>query len=307
MKNKFLWILCLVFLSMVVVSCDDNAQDNNPLLENPAQDYHGNDNYVYGENPNEGIILDAYGDEEEWENKNYFVNSHMDSNISYYVTTHLTEKGVYIYAFSDDTNVIYETRNGYKYNSHFYFIIAASSEVTKYNDGKCKILKLDASSYTQPTNFMHTSRTRVIGEVNSAKTEGLYVESFISWDQLNSEPVDEIKLYSAYQFVRNIGQTGTYISNQFASNNPGTYQKFDKNGYVETSDLSGGLGSSAYGTSKSGGIEFEDGGMNVVASGENTAFFNGYSSKFIATTKLYSNYNFDNPTLTCAFNHDKSS
>lgn len=297
MKRKWIYLLCAVSIILILgliawwkVGVKDTTNVDKPKKDDV--------NYVYGEDPNEGITIDAYAKEDIWENKNYFTNSHQDMNVTYYVTTHLTEKGVYIFAFSDDANVIYETRNGFKYNSHFYFIVAASDKITKYNDGKCKTLKLDASTYTQPTNFMHTTKTRVEGEANSGSTEGLFVETFISWDQLNSEPVDEIKLYSAYMSVANKGQTGTYISNQFASTVPGTYQKFNKDGYVDTSDVTGKLGKSSYGTNKSGGIEYTGEGMDVVGAGVNSAFFDGYSTKFVATAKLYSNYDAENPAFS---------
>lgn len=283
--KKFLTLFFTGLLSLlaalVLVGC------GNGLDSSTSESPKGNYDYIHGENPNEGIEIDGYNNEEIWENKNYFTNHDVENNISYYVTTHFTDKGLYIYAFTNDTNIIYMERNSYNYNSHFYFVIAANPNAYALsNTGLCRALKLDSSNYTMPTNFLYIGKTVVNGEVNSGETNGMSCEVFVSWDELNTSKVDEIKLFSAYRMVDREGQSGTYLTCAFGATYVGTYQRYNTNGFIDTNEDAGILGTSGYGTSKSGGIESVSEGMQVVARGDNTAFFDIYSSKFVVNTTI---------------------
>ncbi|MBQ7369730.1 MAG: hypothetical protein IJW58_01995 [Clostridia bacterium] len=291
MKNfrKYL----LLILSMLCAICFCTACFSSVTLSGiqlealPALDP------VYGVNPGEGILIDGEANEAVWREKNYVQNEEKERNVSYYVTTHLSEKGVYIFAYSSDAWVCYANRNNYKRNTHFYFVLTAKEGQGTFNSGVCREMKIDTSAYTMPSNFRYTAFSTVNGEVNSGKSQGMQVEVFVSWEQLglgtSETKPEEVKLHSAYFSVTGLNKDGKYVSNLFSSNAPSTHHRYNVNGYIETGDLENGLGSSAYGTVKSGGFEKTENGMESVGGGSQTAFFDMYSDSFVISAKVRSN------------------
>lgn len=287
MKKKWLiGALSLLCGACILGGCSAGGISDAKLEPMPALDP------VYGTNPGEGIVIDGVADEMVWKTKKYFSNADTDKRVTYYTTTHLSEKGVYIYAFSSDSWVCYSNRNNYNYNTHFYFIINAHDDVTTYNEGLCRSIKIDTTAFTMPTNFRYTAASKANGEINGGNSQGMQVEVFVSWDQLgipeDADKPEEVDIFSAYLSVPTMSAKGEYVSSVFRSNDPGTYHKYNENGYIETGDKANGLGSSKYGTAKTGGLERTDEGMECVAGGPQTAFFNMYSDKFVMTTTVKS-------------------
>lgn len=244
----------------------------------------------FGTLPDEGITIDGAADEEIWQSKNYFSAANAELNAGFHVTTHLTENGVYVFAYSDDSSVCYSSRNIFENNTHFYFIITALGDNSLYNDAYCRSIKLDAGKYSMPTNFNYVAATSVNGTVNG-KTRGLSAEIFIGWDQLGVEPVTQVKIYSAYNYVARTNAAGSYIANAFSENDPDTYQLYGKDGYCDQSQE--GLGQNDFGMSLTGGFRRDGDALINVGGGMQTAFFPVNSSNFIAeatfspTGKIY--------------------
>ncbi|MGN1062152.1 MAG: hypothetical protein ACI4RO_03400, partial [Candidatus Scatosoma sp.] len=291
MKNfrKYLLLLLSMLCAMCFfAACSSKVNVSDVKLEAlPALDP------VYGVNPGEGILIDGEANEAIWKEKSYLKNEEKERNVSYYVTTHLSERGVYIFAYSSDAWVCYANRNNYKRNTHFYFVLTAKSGQENFNSGVCRELKIDTSAYTMPSNFRYTAVSTLDGELNSGKSKGMQVEVFASWEQLGLDAEaarpEEIKLFSSYFSVTGLNTDGKYVSNLFSSTAPSTHHRYNENGYIETGDLEIGLGSSAYGTVKSGGFEKTENGMESVGGGSQTAFFNMYSDSFVITSKIRSN------------------
>lgn len=290
MKTIRKWLL--VILSVLCATCFFAACTSTIRLSDIQLDALPALDPVYGVNPEEGIVIDGKADETIWREKAYLKNAEKERNVEYYVTTHLSEKGVYIFAYSRDSWVCYTNRNNYKRNTHFYFVLTAKEGQENFNSGVCREIKVDTSAYTMPSNFRYTAVSVSNGTLNTGKSQGMQTEIFVSWEQLGIDTAatkpEEVKLHSSYFSVPRLNTDGKYVSNMFSSNNPSTHHRYGKDGYIETSDLQGGLGSSAYGTVKSGGFEKTERGMESVGGGSQTAFFDMYSDSFVIQATIRS-------------------
>ena len=175
MKKRFKVIiavlLALSISAFVLAACSgDTNADKIDSSELGGYDY--SQEAAFGEVPDENVRIDGVLDEDLWKNLNYM--RHTDparEGVTINVTTHFSEKGLYIGAYSNDKKIYWNGKNYYHWNTHFFFRIA-SGNTTSYSQNVREIL-IDANNVF-PGSTRVNAKSVVLGEdVNTGKSDGL--------------------------------------------------------------------------------------------------------------------------------------
>lgn len=213
------------------------------------------------------MVVDGSLDEEAWSGKSYFTTRFSDGaqegGVSVSLTTHMTEKGMYIGADVKDPNIVNGGGNASpQTNSTLELDIMPDGMVTYERK-----IYMDAKKVVSPSNPnlpFCAYGVKVDGEVNSGKTRGMTMEFFIPWSSLDMETPsnpDEVTvlIYPTYTSV-----TENFMPNRYLRPIPGSkgnvsnYLRFSSSGYMDAAEDGALLGDSVYGTAKMGAWDLSE-------------------------------------------------
>lgn len=232
MKSKTkIFIMLMLILSAVVcfaVGCSGK--------EIPADERY---DYVFNKpfaaTPDSGMTIDGKLDEEVWANKSWL--SHSVRNMPWQVTTHFTEKGIYVALKVTDDNMFFITR--FTSRSAFRLYLCKTGTETYginnliYHEARCFVFELDPYYCRSMNRVPYCYKANVEGELNSNTTCTMTAELFLSWKDLyytvdelgeNGYPED-IQMYVNY-----CGEATEVLGTCLWREE--TYLHFDKDGFM---------------------------------------------------------------------------
>ena len=234
MKKKWLIILGLTLVLIFVcglTACNGGSEAETPQGETYTWTY----DRPFAGIPDEDMHIDGKLDETAWQNKNYL--SQTIHGISWQVTTHFTEKGLYVAVKAVDDNMIYNSR--YTSRSAFYVYLCKTGTQTYdinsllYHSGRCFQFQLDAYYCRSKDRIPYYYEAVVDGKLNSETTCTMTGELFITWEDMyyTEEELgkkgypDDIQMYVNYT-----GEPTEVLGSCLWREE--TYLHFNENGYM---------------------------------------------------------------------------
>ena len=256
---------------------------------------------VFTEDCDAFMQIDGRLDENEWKNKKYFSNSYvvpeLNNDATVYYTVHMTEKGLYVGSYTNDTSFTYN-RPFSDFNSNWKIYIAPVAQ-TENNQAFVKSFQIDYKTVRSMQGAKASSAVYVEGEVNSGKTVTASMEMFVSWEQLNIDVSEtekgypeQIGIYAIYKLIPNsTGTESRVISTAFTSTSkPSMYYVFDNSGYLNVDGENAALGDAYSGYAKTNGWDVSRISEGEVESIKNNVqiiwFKNAYSAVWAAEVKI---------------------
>ena len=306
MKNKFKFlIVALLVLSMsafVLAACRTSG-DGEKIDSSGLNNYDYSQEAAFGEVPDENVRIDGKLDEQLWQNLAYMRHTDPARDVKINVTTHFSEKGLYIGAYSEDKKIYWNGKNYFNWNTHFVFRIA-SADTTAYSQN-VKEIRIDSNNVF-PGSTRVNAKSAVLGnEVNSGSSDGLSVEMFITWDAIGIELEkdgegnvilpESIKLYWRYRYVENNNGTNSraYDSRNtfdYDAAQMGNYAYYGKDGFISADREGAVIGDAYNGVSKSAGWDVSREAEGVVKSinpvYQGIFFKQAYARSFVMTTSI---------------------
>ena len=148
-------------------------------------------NSFYSGDCDKYMKIDGDLSEEKWQNKNWFQNTliqNVNGNMpKIKVTGFTTEKGVYIAAVAQDSNIVNDGDHTVEKNTAFDFCVAAVNVGEKTVDSFINAINMvidvrgDCHS-AEASNFMRA--VKVDGKINSGSTKSATIEMFLPWSYL---------------------------------------------------------------------------------------------------------------------------
>lgn len=296
--KKFLvvWLsaLCVICTAVFLTACTGKTEQ---LDGEYKPEYHK----VFTDECDTFMNIDGKLDEDEWKNKKYLTNSYvvpdLNNDATVYYTVHMTEKGLYVGSYTDDTSFTYN-RPFSDSNSNWKIYVAPVTQ-TENNQAYVKSFQIDYKTVRSMQGARVSSAVYVEGEVNSGKTVKASMEMFVSWDQLNidvSETAngypEQIGIYAIYKLIPNLtGTESRVISTAFTSTSkPSMYYVFDNSGYLNVDGENAALGDAYSGYAKTNGWDVSRVSEGQVESVRNNVqiiwFKNAYSAVWAAEVKI---------------------
>lgn len=305
MKKKFTLMILSVFM---LISCVLGFVACN-ISFNGIVGYDGDSKAPYGEMPDEDVRIDGILNETMWQYCDYWV--HTDPSIpgvTLHVTTHFSQKGLYIGAYSEDKNIYYNGKNLRYHNTNFDFRIALTEAETT---ASCVEVLVDSNSVF-PGLTRVNAKSSVLGKgVNTGDSDGLAVEMFITWDDLGANLEkdgdsvilpEKVYLQTRYRYVAELRGTNSLAYNvrstlaysPDATTNQLTYfadfADFGANGYLTKDNENATVGDSANGYVKSAGWDISsepNGSVRSTKGYYQAIFFKDLpANNFVMRTKL---------------------
>lgn len=223
MKKRILLLALAVVCSLIVPACSiDNVAG---IIEGELPAYERDITAAYGELPDLDVVIDGRLNEDLWKGVKYAKAENAEHGVTFFFTATLSDKGLYIGAYSIDPKIVYAGRNYFNSNTNITFVIATAR-------GQ-KTLRIDAVNL-KPTPICINARSRYEGVLdegdylNPTLSEGMSAEAFITWTELGYAKTPEyidIRPYYCYK-------TNYYGISYFLYPTNNKLAKFDKNGYV---------------------------------------------------------------------------
>lgn len=299
MKKKFRFgiLAALVFAlcAFVFAACGGNGKAPGTIdVDVPGYDH--NQKAAFGELPDENVRIDGELSEDLWKNLDYYEQNDTDRpGLSYKVTTHFSEKGLYVGAVSTDNRVAWGAKNYFwnNRNTQFRINIAAPS-VKNFSTSDVREILIDSNN-VYPGIVRLNAKSKVLGgAVNSGNTQGLGVEMFITWESLgidvsNGLP-DYVQMYVRYVYV--VNNSGKLSDGTFGYN-PGImydYARYGANGYIAKDRDGAVVGDAAEGYAKSAGWDVSNEANGSVKSintqWQGIFFKQAAAENFVMSTKI---------------------
>lgn len=299
MKKKFkfgiLAVLVFALCAFVFAACGGNGKAPG-TIDVDVPDYDHNQKAAFGELPDENIRIDGELSEDLWKNLDYYEQSDPDRpGLSYKMTSHFSEKGLYVGAVSTDNRVAWGAKNYFwnNRNTQFRINIAAAS-VKTFSTSDVREILIDSNN-VYPGNVRLNAKSKVLGgTVNSGNTQGLSVEMFITWESLgidvsNGLP-DYVQMYVRYVYV--VNNSGKLSDGTFGYN-PGImydYARYGANGYIAKDRDGAVIGDAAEGYAKSAGWDVSNEANGSVKSintqWQGIFFKQSAAENFVISTKI---------------------
>ena len=114
------WILAILALSccLAAAACAGKEDNTSGLAaELAGTDYEYTYDRPFYSTPDDFMTIDGVFDEEEWENCVWMQTTQFD--VTYRITTLFTQKGIYVAAYAEDRNIVFNGRNNFINNSSF--------------------------------------------------------------------------------------------------------------------------------------------------------------------------------------------
>ena len=187
------WILAILALSccLAAAACAGKEDNTSGLAaELAGTDYEYTYDRPFYSTPDDFMTIDGVFDEEEWENCVWMQTTQFD--VTYRITTLFTQKGIYVAAYAEDRNIVFNGRNNFINNSSFEIQIVKEN-APRYEEGSrwqqhfMNDFMFHADSQTcrsyRERNF--NGAVKCVGEPNSGDTTSLSYEMFLGWDQMH--------------------------------------------------------------------------------------------------------------------------
>ncbi len=297
MKKKFKFgiIAALVFAlcAFVFAACSGKTPG---VVDADVPGYDHNTKAAFGELPDENVLIDGDLTEDMWKNLDYYEQYDTDRpGLSYKMTSHFSEKGLYVGAVSTDNRVTWGAKNYFWNNRNTQFRInIATASVTAFSTTNVKEILIDSNN-VYPGNVRLNAKSKVLGgAVNSGNTQGLSVEMFITWKELGidvSEGLpDYVQMYVRYVYV--VNNSGKLSDGTFGYN-PGImydYARYGANGYLAKDRDGAVVGDTPNGYAKSAGWDVSKEAEGRVASintqWQGIFFKQNAATNFVMQTKI---------------------
>lgn len=226
-------ILCLVTFALIATACK-SAPTEEPT--NVGEAYNWTFNKPYAGTPDDYMTIDGKLDEEVWQNKNLLSQTFQGMNISWWATTHFTDKGIYIGVSATSDNMIYKTR--YTSRSTIYVYLCKTGTQTydinslAYHQGRTFEFQLDPYYCRSKSRIPYYYKATVDGELNSETTCTMTAELFLTWQDLyyTQEELGENGYPEDIQMYVNYGAESTEVLGSCLWREE-TYFLYDKDGY----------------------------------------------------------------------------
>ena len=295
MKKKLLTVLCVLCAGCAAGAFAACAGEETTLEGEYQTNYHK----VFSDDCDYFMTIDGKLSEDVWQDKKYLTNVcsvpglNNDATVRY--TVHMTQKGLYIGSYVDDTTFYYN-RVYSNSNSNWKIYIAPEGE-TVNNQAYVKTFQIDYGSIRSAQGARVFSAVSVDGEINSGNTESASMEMFLTWDQLNLDVSqyeqgypDRIKMYATYTVILDsTGSTARVLSTAFTSpSKPSMYYVFDNSGYLNEDSQDAVLGDAPTGYAKTAGwdVTAQDSVESVSDNVQIIWFRNAYSARWAAEVKI---------------------
>lgn len=231
MKKKLSLLLFLVIFivgCVTLVGCNNNNTDESSLAAGLSEQKY---NYTYDRpfysTPDDFMTIDGVFDEPEWDDCVWMQTTQY--TVTYRITTLFTQKGIYVAAYAEDPNILYNGRNNFTNNSSFEIQIVKADEELHDSASRYNIHKMNDYTFNADAKTCRSYRERqfngavlCVGEPNSGNTTSLSYEMFLGWDQMHYDESelnpetgipDSVRIYCQYIMIdpNNSGDT-KYIS-----------------------------------------------------------------------------------------------
>lgn len=208
-------ILCICFCGIGGVGCANSSNQNGGLAADLAsKDYDYTYDRPFYSTPDDFMTIDGVFDEEEWQDCVWMQTTQYD--VTYKITTLFTQKGLYVAAYAEDPNIIFNGRNNFIKNSSFEIQIVKSN-AQRYYGGRWYqhfmndfMFHADSQTCRSYRERQFNGAVKCVGEPNSGETTSLSYEMFLGWDQmhysedeLNPETgiPDSVKIWCQYMRI----------------------------------------------------------------------------------------------------------
>lgn len=244
MKAKVKWILASVLsvatVSLAAVGCTFQSADTSEAPQGEA--YEWTFDKPFAGEVDDYMEIDGKLDEDVWQDKNYLSNNYMTA--FWQVTTHFSDKGIYIGLKAVDDTMVYKTR--YTSRSAFYVYLCKTGTQTyhldnlKYHEGRCFQFQCDPYYCRSMNRVPYYYAANVDGELNGEEICTMTAELFVTWEDLyytqdelgeNGYPED-IQMYVNYE-----GESSEVLGSCLWREE--TYLHYDKDGYKTLSKYEG--------------------------------------------------------------------
>lgn len=220
MKKK---LSLLLFLVILIVSCatlvacnNNNANDESSLAAGlSAQEYNYTYDRPFYSTPDDFMTIDGVFDEPEWNDCVWMQTTQY--SVTYRITTLFTQKGLYVAAYAEDPNILYNGRNNFINNSSFEIQIVKTNEELHDSASRYNVHKMNDYTFNADAKTCRSYRERqfngavlCVGEPNSGETTSLSYEMFLGWDQMHYDeselnPItgipDSVRIYCQYIMI----------------------------------------------------------------------------------------------------------
>ena len=226
-------------------------------VETPEYSYR--EEAAYGERPDlDGFIIDGkMGDDEKWEEQNWYVTGTTDApTVLYKISTKFSEKGLYVFISVEDNGGLYhDGRNYYFKNSNLEFRIMDGVHRNNW-------YRIDTETLYPSSQRVKIAVNIAEGEVNTADAENkravMNVEMFATWADLQFFKIPEkVGIHAYYKYKRlasdNIKYTLTTPFTDTATIAASDYIWYDTNGYINIDAEDATLGASSLNIAKTTG------------------------------------------------------
>lgn len=252
---------------LLFAGCEKSGADTEAAQIAADETY----DYVYDRpfysTPDDFMKIDGVFDEDAWKDSVWMQTTQF--GVTYKVTTHFTQKGIYVAAYAEDKNIIFKGRNNFINNSSFEIQIVKEGtpvysdvvpSASRWNQNFMDDFMFHADSKTcrsyRERNF--NGAVKCVGTPNSGDTTSLSYEMFLGWDQmsLTKDEVnpetgipDSVRMWCQYIVVDKDNSADTKYVSPFLMDYGiyPSYYAYGKNGIINRPD-NGVVGSAIGGT-----------------------------------------------------------
>lgn len=296
--KKILTVLLFAICFACAVGLFAACSGTEKVLEG---EYETNYHKVFSDECDDFMTIDGKLEEEAWQNKKYLTNvcavPELNNDATVHYTVHMTEKGLYVGSYVDDTTFFYN-RMYSDSNSNWKIYISPVGQKTN-NQAFVKTFQIDYKSIRSAQGARVSSAVYVDGEVNSGNTRGASMEMFVTWAELNIDVTayekgypDQISMYATYKVILDsTGSSARVLSTAFTSTSkPSMYYLFDNGGYLNADGEGAVLGDAPTGYAKTNGWDISglsQGQAESVSDNVQIIWFrDAYSARWAAEVKI---------------------
>ena len=263
-----------MLFAFALIGCGETPEKIDPAQNDYDMDYKSD----YKGGVDAGVVIDGVLDDGIWENKNWFTNAFASDTTGttgprIYVTSYLSEKGVYVGIKADDNNIVYTGDMAPNWNTGVRLYVAALNVGEDYptvypgsQSGTYKhrfmVFDVGSNCYTRDLPVM----ARATYEGNKAEFEVFYPWTTLGVDTSLGVP-DTVYLMPCYNAILPGKQTYTLLEpDPCPIYRLETLYRFNANGYKNVDAEGAKVGDAINGLAKNGDWDVSRESEGVVVS-----------------------------------------